>query len=155
MVDYYVDRCIVNPLDNSLGILNYVKQHSQYQPTPFAITSDPVRVCLCTDDLMPDCTTHEAIRGGALNLMTTTAVDQSQNLLKSTIRARYTEPDASLGEGEAKKFIDAKCSKLSFHVFTSDVATTYLSTSDRRILRTISIFYCHCSHYGAELFNRT
>lgn len=121
------DRCI-EPLSYEFGI-DRIKNISEYQPTPMAITSDPVRVCICSDDFEPNCTTREVIvpskmRGQTVDLIGT-VVDQNNNPKPSFLRARYGEINSVLDKGEGRRAIN-KCSNLSYHIFTSDDSATLI-----------------------------
>ena len=54
-----LDRCIPNIENQTLIGVNYFKQISTFEPTPLAITSDPVRICLCNSDSQIDCSIHK------------------------------------------------------------------------------------------------
>ena len=91
-----LDRCYVY-YEHKLGI-DVLKSISKYEHTPEAITSDPVRICLCTENHELDCTTRnltvsDISRGQTINLLAT-VVDQDQNQKKSYIRAGYNETTA-------------------------------------------------------------
>ena len=122
-----LDRCEAD--DGQLGI-EYVKNVSLYEPTPLAITSDPVRVCLCTDDNEIICAARglnlTKIRGEAINL-TVTGVDQAQNPKESIIRARSSNDNVELGIGETLTRVVSNCSRVSFHLF--ETSNTSVSTN--------------------------
>ena len=93
--DYYIHG-------NTLGI-DDIKNISEYVPSPLAITSEPVRVCLCSNNLEYNCATRALtlvkMRGEVIDLEGV-VVDQDENPKESFIRAGYTESEAKLGKGE-------------------------------------------------------
>ena len=124
-----LDRCHVN--DNlgrrKLGI-DVLKSNSKYRHTPEAITSDPVRICLCTENHELDCKTRnltvsDKYTGQIINLLGT-VVDQDNNPKASYIRADYNETTAELGKGEGRRETGTNCSKLSYHIFTRNHSAT-------------------------------
>ena len=126
-----LDRCYVQTgLDeHKLGI-DVLKSISKYEHTPEAITSDPVRICLCTENHELDCTTRnltvsDISRGQTINLLAT-VVDQDQNQKKSYIRAGYNETTAELGKGEGRRETGKNCSELSYHIFTRNPSATLI-----------------------------
>ena len=123
-----LDRCFSSS-DGTLGI-HHIKYVSNYKSTPLAITSDPVRVCLCDENLTLNCTkrnlTISKMKGQTIVLSGTT-VDQDSNPKASFIIAGYSESTSGLGEGEERGETGTKCSKLSYHVFTSSNISATLS----------------------------
>ena len=124
-----LDRCYVydNMGGQKLGI-DVLKSISKYKHTPEAITSDPVRICLCTENHELDCTTRnltvsDKYTGQIINLLGT-VVDQDNNPKASYIRAGYNEITAGLGKGEGRRETGNNCSKLSFHIFTRNHSAT-------------------------------
>ncbi len=79
-----LDRCFSDYKDylghNTSGIDN-IKNISMYEPILMAITSDPVRICICTNSLI-DCSlrtlTCAKMRGEAFHFIGT-VVDQDRN----------------------------------------------------------------------------
>ena len=121
-----LDRCHVHEL-RKLGIDDF-KSNSKYKHTPEAITSDPVRICLCTENHELNCTTRnltvsDISTGQTINLLGT-VVDQDNNPKASYIRAGYTETTAELGKGEGRRETGTNCSKLSYHIFTRNHSAT-------------------------------
>ena len=122
-----LDRC--HATDHVLGI-DYLKAISKYEHTPNAITSDPVRICLCTENHELDCTTRNLtvsnkVRGQAINLLGA-VVDQDNNPRTTYIRAKYNTTTAELGKGEGRRETDNNCSKLSYHIYTRDTSATLI-----------------------------
>ena len=117
-------------LDRCLDYLSYgidrMKSISEYKPIPLAITSDPVRVCLCNDNFTLNCTTRQLtlskMRGQTIDLMGA-VVDQDGNPKESFIRAGYSKSSSNLGIGEGRKAVGNKCNSLSYHFFTSSAST--------------------------------
>ena len=104
-----------------LGI-DVLKSNSKYKHTPEAITSDPVRICLCTENHILDCTTRnltvsDKYTGQTFNLLGT-VVDQDNNPKASYIKAGYNKNAAELGRGEGRRKTGQYCSNLSYHIFT-------------------------------------
>lgn len=117
-----LDRCSLNR-PRLLGI-EYYKQISDYQlQTPPAITSDPIKVCLCSNSNQI-CATREMwvlkMRGEAV-VVYLTGVDQTEYPLIST---NFKSLSAQLDKGESKKEVSGNCSKLSYHVFTTNNSAT-------------------------------
>ena len=124
-----LDRCYVdyNLNRRKLGI-DVLKSNSKYRHTPEAITSDPVRICLCTENHELDCTTRnltvsDKYAGQTINLLGT-VVDQDDNPKASYILASYNEITAGLGKGEGRRETGNNCSKLSYHIFTRNPSAT-------------------------------
>ena len=118
-----LDRCYFYDKlgGRKLGI-DVLKSNSKYKHTPEAITSDPVRICLCTENHELDCTTRnltvsDKYIGQIINLLGT-VVDQDNKPKVSYIRAGYNEITAGLGKGEGRRETGKNCSKLNYHIFT-------------------------------------
>ena len=78
-----LDRCYIHVQGTKLLGIDHFKQHSQYDPSPLAISSDPVRVCLCINNTLTNCdkqklTSIIKMRGETIKL-TVAAVDQDEN----------------------------------------------------------------------------
>ena len=125
-----LDRCYVNyKRHRKLGI-DALKSVSKYEHTPRAITSDPVRICLCTENHELDCTTRnltvsDKSTGQTIHLLGA-IVDQDKNFKASYIRAGYSETTAELGKGEESRKTGNNCRKLSYHIFTRDHSATLI-----------------------------
>jgi hypothetical protein len=124
-----LDRCDLNvPQPKPLAI-DYFKNHSQYEPlTPSAISSDPVQVCLCINSTQPNCNLRELtnitkMRGETVELALV-VVDQDKNPLLSIVRAFYNERQADVNVGEGRRPVRSQCTRLSYHVFTSEPSVT-------------------------------
>ena len=141
-----LDRCYDN-LDDwrsyKLGI-DVLKSISKYEHTPEAITSDPVRICFCTENHELDCTTRNFTVSdkstGQIITLLGTVVDQDNNPKASYIRAGYNETTAELGKGEGRRKTGKNCSKLSYHIFSRNTSATL-------ILRPEGI--CESSHFSS------
>lgn len=125
-----LDRCFSDFefQGDTLGICS-VKNNSHYEQTPLAITSDPIRVCLCTQDGKIVCSIREMdlerMRGEAVHLMGVT-VDQDENPKVGHIRAEFVETDAQLEKGEVRIRTGTNCTNLTFHIFTHSLSLTTL-----------------------------
>ena len=123
-----LDRCYVDYHwgGRKLGI-DVLKSISKYKHTQEAITSDPVRICLCTENQELDCTTRnltvsDKSTGQIINLLGT-VVDQDNNPKASYIRAGYNKTSAELGKGEGRRETN-NCTNLSYHIFTRNTSAT-------------------------------
>ena len=121
-----LDRCHINIGHFNVGI----KSISSYEDTAEAITSDPVRICLCTENHELDCTNRsltvsDKSTGQTITLLGT-VVDQDKNPKESYIRAGYSETTTELGKGEERRKTGNNCSKLSYHFFTRKTSATLI-----------------------------
>ena len=110
--------------------IDVLKSISKYEHTPGAITSHPVKICLCTENHELDCTTRnltvsDKSAGQMINLLGT-VVDQDKNPKASYIRAGYAETTAELGKGEGRRKTGNNCSELSYHIFTRNYSATLI-----------------------------
>ena len=127
----YLDTCSCNNnSDHFLLGIDYFKNISRYKPTPgpLAISSDPARLCLCSNNAQIDCTTRNlsatTMSGGTINLMAI-AINQDSNPGSAIIGAHYLSSQADLDVGEARKEI-RQCTEISYHVFTTQSSATLL-----------------------------
>ena len=131
--------------------INYFKNISVFETTPLAITSDPARICLCTENFELDCTIREMtlnrMRGQTINI-TGTVIDQDNHSLVSFIRASYnSESTAVLGKAETRiKTSNCACSKLSYHFFSKNTSATLLLQPEG---------YCKYSSFSTVAINIT
>ena len=123
-----LDRCYANDWNRHKLAIDVLK----YEHTPEAITSHPVRICLCTENHEINCTLRsltvsDKSAGQIINLLGT-VVDQDNNPKASYIRAGYNETAAELGKGEGRrKTGNNNCSKLSYHnIFTRNFSATLI-----------------------------
>ena len=107
--------------------LDFFKKCYDKPAVPLAISSDPIRVCLCTEDQEVDCSTREIRysrkRGQHIDVFGT-VVDQDRNPKGSSIIAHFRDADAKLGEGEEMKETGNNCTKLSYHIITDSPSAT-------------------------------
>ena len=130
------DRCIsttdFNPTDNSTGI-DKIDVIAEYEHTPLAITSDPVKICLCNDQNQPLCVIREInqtkMRGEVISICLA-AVDQNEAAKDSVIRASYNEVKAQLDKGESAREIGNSCSRFQYHIYTVETSATLILRSD-------------------------
>ena len=126
-----LDRCEINSTTSGI---EHFKKTSRFEPIPLAVTSDPIRMCLCTEDQKVNCSTREMSysrkRGQSINMFGA-VVDQDMNPKGSFIIVRYEKADAKLGEGEGRTESGNNCTYLSYHVTTDDTsATLFLHPED-------------------------
>ena len=118
-----LDRCYINH-----GQEPGIKSISKYEHAPEAVTSDPVRICLCTENHELDCTTRNLTVSdkstGQTIALFGTVVDQDENPKESYI---IPETTAKLGKGEGRiKTGTNNCSKLSYNIFTPNTSETLI-----------------------------
>ena len=125
-----LDRCYVNWNGRHTLVIDDLKSNLKYNETQEAITSDPVRICLCTKNHELDCTTRNLtvsnISPGQIINLLGTVVDQDNNPKASYIRAGYNETTAELGKGEGRRETGKNCSKLLYHIFTRNHSATLI-----------------------------
>ena len=145
-----LDRCFQRNSDNPMKLngIQFFKEFSVYSNASLAITSDPVKLCLCSNLSLLNCEVRELsitkMRGQAFNLKLT-SVDQDQHSLASIIKANYEESSAELGKGEGRKRSN-ECNLLSYHIFTAyDSATLVLQPEGPCERSPLSIFTIHVS----------
>ena len=124
-----LDRCFMDynlKKPRHLGIES-IKNISQYEDTPLAIASEPVRLCLCGHDNKPHCDLREIrftrMRGQSIDFVGI-AVDQDGNPMAAVVRAGYNESSAELDKGEVRRRVSSRCNELSYHVFTTAAMAT-------------------------------
>lgn len=84
------------------------------------ISSDPVRVCFCRDDV-PDCEyqwTTEVVKKGHPFIVTLVAVDQVFHTVDATIRSFLSSPEGGLGEGQQSQVSYNVCTNLTYNVYS-------------------------------------
>ena len=119
-----LDRCAVSPFAeiyykyslNNTGGINYFKNVSF--ATDVSISSDPVRVCLCTNDINNcDNQSHRKyVKKGETFTVSLMAIDQVGKPVSAIIRSTLKFSDSGLAEGQMERDISAKCTKLIFNV---------------------------------------
>ena len=132
-----LDRCLPPIKDLLVGnhFLNGIdafKANSHYEQTPLAISSRPMKACVCVDDHKPNCSIRQInvtkMRGEIISV-SIAAVDQDNNPVSSTIIASYNEESVILDRGEERKNITSNiCKTLDYHIFTvhDSIATLVL-----------------------------
>lgn len=107
-------------------------QIAEYEHTPLAITSDTMKLCLCSNH-KPQCglraINKTKMRGNTIPI-TLAAVDQTETERASVIRASYNEIRAELDKGEGNREINGSCSELYYHIFTAETSATLTLRSD-------------------------
>ena len=121
-----LDRCVQDG-DYPVHGIDFFKSFSTYNHTPSALTSDPVKLCLCSTNIsQQDCQVRELriarMRGQQVHLKLT-PVDQDRHSLESVVKANYEEPSAELGKGEGRQLL-RKCNAASYHIFTVQGSAT-------------------------------
>ena len=114
-----LDRCLV-PMGASsdqhvLGIEAF-KRIAEYEPTPLAISSEPLKVCRCIgNSSQTDCGSRHLnvakMHGGSVRLRLA-VLDQDGNTLSSVIEAGYTEVSSALDKGEGAMEIPNQCTTM-------------------------------------------
>lgn len=122
-----LDRCLpphqVRYTAHQSGIQGF-KQIAEYEPTPSAISSQPMKLCLCSNEtsLKTDCTPRllnvTKMRGEVIELRLA-VLDQGGNPVKSIVRSSYKEVTAALDKGEGSTEAPDKCAMFSYHIFTA------------------------------------
>ena len=121
-----LDRCLPPPKflhhTGSFNVLKEFKQIADCESGPLVISSEPIGVCLCINNSMPDCNLKELnftrMRGEGMTV-TIAALDQDENIVPSTITANYREASsAQLKQGERSRDINNSCAELKYHIFT-------------------------------------
>ena len=140
-----LDRCRVSPLAevhnrnpdinrrfyqyNGSG-LDYF--HDSVVTAPDAISSDPVQVCFCFDNL-PDCSYLQLdralrVRKGESFTVSLAAVDQGGKMVNTFIQSSLNHSGSGLAEGQLFQRVKTTCTDLMFNVFSSnprEVLTLY------------------------------
>ena len=129
-----LDRCIphiktnLTRSNNLLSGIDAFKANSYYKKTPLAISSDPVKACICAGGDKPDCSLRELnvskMRGEVISVALA-AVNQDGNPVPSTITAAYNTESVYLEKGERSANI-FHCSVRKYHMFTVNDSTATL-----------------------------
>ena len=131
-----LDRCISNPftffyfkvnrtdtVQNNLTIngVTYFVNVSNTDSNLDSISSDPVRVCFCKDDL-PDCSYHpltKEVKKGETFHQSLVAVDQVDHVLsKVLVHTSLMFKESGLGEGQLSQKTGNSCTDLNFTIFS-------------------------------------
>ena len=137
-----LDRCAVSQYaeiymkynDNNIergGGIAYFRNISTI--TNVSISSGPTRVCLCTGDILHDCTSqrHSKVKKGEMFPVSLVAVDQVGQPVSATIQASLNSTESGLAEGQLTKKISSECTNLTFNVVSPhDSETLVLYASD-------------------------
>ena len=154
-----LDRCtVVSLMDSSMfvsGAVARLEEISNIDRSSLnTISSDPVRVCFCGDDNLPDCSRQnysiEVKRGDAFSIPVA-AVDQVNNPVTATVQSNFKQ--LSLPVSETVQRIAPTCTNLTFQVLFPTVEIAYDLTlyaegpcSDEGISRfDVSVFVLRCS----------
>ena len=123
-----LDRCAVNQFaevrityagdieDGANGII-YLKQVSTI--TDMSISSKPLKVCLCIDN-KHNCThqRHIEVKKGETFTVSLTSLDQINHPVNGLIHASLNLTGSAVASGQATREIPAKCTNLTFNVFS-------------------------------------
>ena len=123
-----LDRCL--PPDGlpykaqRKGIHDF-KKIAQYSPSPLAITSQPLKLCLCGNkfDAKTDCRARDynaTKMPGEIIELRLAVLDQDENPVPAIIRASYTEVSAALNKGEGGRGVSDHCASHHYHIFTAE-----------------------------------
>ena len=164
-----LDRCAVSQLaelylkypgykvKGKVNVIAYFKNISIITKN-FSISSDPVQVCLCTNDIHDNCT-HQAqhikqppIKKGEIFNVSLAAVDQTGRPVNAVIQTSLRFTESGLAEGQLARKIPARCTNLNFSVISPhDAETLALYASDgpcgnaKLSTATVEIHFCPCS----------
>lgn len=140
-----LDRCIASPFNEvertidltSNSFLVYDEHGLQYLMdittgiTTHSISSNPVQICLCTDDNNHICNrimqTHVFVKKGYPFNISLTAVDQIYRPVYAIIQGHLQSTESLITEGQAKK-VTSNCNNLQFKAtssLNSEVLTLY------------------------------
>ena len=103
--------------------INMMWVFSQNDHDLHAITSNPIRICMCQNSI-PFCNVTEykvenkLFPGQTLEIMAV-AVGQRMGIVPSVVLAQFSDEEGSLGEGQDVQSVGRQCTKLHFTVFTS------------------------------------
>lgn len=125
-----LDRCTVSPFtvkykifsDTIDGITHFLDISDLYSKTLEFVSSDPIRLCFCNETNQPDCNYQPPpipVEKGKKFTVPLVAVDQVNNTIpNSTIHSSLSTSVGGLGEDQLIQFTDAKCTELTFEVFS-------------------------------------
>ena len=123
-----LDRCVPARSGEPIGQqIKEFREVSWFDESPLAITSKPMKVCLCVHGSQPDCSVKNLnltkMRGETVTL-TLAGLDQDANPIPAIIKAAYMEISAQVGEGEGRIEISNKCQQIDFHVYAESSPAT-------------------------------
>ncbi len=124
-----LDRCSVSPfvqranneLEKAVDGVSYFKSVSNNtDPQPYAISSNPVKVCFCQDNL-PNCNVGQPppmikAKKGYNFTVPLVAVDQVQNVVSAAIFSSPRSNESGIGEGQHIQSTGENCTDLIFSV---------------------------------------
>ena len=143
-----LDRCAI---PSTLPPIEIFIHMSYFKQSPLAVTSDPLKVCICGINLKPNCSIRALSfgksRGQSVSLPVA-AVDQAENPIPSIISASYSETlSAQLKQGERSQETIGRCTELKYHIFTqrfTETATLVLEPSENPCRQSqLSLFSIH------------
>lgn len=122
-----LDRCLPpshTQFHSQWSGIDAFKTLAEYESTPLAITSQPMKLCTCDDNFnTTDCSLRffniTKLRGGKFELRLA-VLDQDDNPRPSTIRASYREVASALDKGEGSQETSSQCKSFGYHIFTAD-----------------------------------
>ena len=144
-----LDRCTIP--SSTLPPIEIFIHMSYFEQSPLAVTSEPLKVCICGINLKPNCSiralSFRKSRGQSVSLPVA-AVDQAENPIPSIISARYSETlSAQLKQGERSQETIGRCTELKYHIFIqrfTETATLVLEPSENPCGRSqLSLFSIH------------
>ena len=124
-----LDRCTISTFAKVSGHISYSNYNglnyfmNLVYNTSILISSDPVKVCLCTNDISYNCNHQtplidaiKVIKKGEIFSVPVVAVDQVRNPVSSFIQSSLKFPESGLAEGQLIQIVSSKCINLSFSV---------------------------------------
>ena len=122
-----LDRCSVSPFvqranNNAIDGVTYFKSISNNtDPHPYAISSNPVKVCFCQNNV-PNCNVGQPplikAKKGYNFTVPLVAVDQVQNVVSATILSSPISNESGMGEGQHIQSTGENCTDLIFSIFS-------------------------------------
>ena len=134
--------------------IRYLEHVSTITESDVAISSRPVKVCLCIDD-EHNCThqRHIEVKKGESFNVSLASIDQINRPVSGLIHASFTFARSAVASGQATREIPAKCTNLTFNVFSpnsSEQLTLYALDGPCRnvtlsnILLDVKFLPCSC-----------
>ena len=154
--DYYCYKCDGIIYFKDISIPAYQVENSTNEAiisTNLSVASGPVQVCFCINNTQHDCT-HQSdieVKKGESFIKSLIAIDQIGKPINAIIQSFLTFPDSSLAEGQLARKIPAKCTNLTFNIFSehdSENLTLYASDGpckDAELSRaTVEVCFLDC-----------
>ena len=125
-----LDRCSVSPFvqrtNNEMereklvnGITYFISISNNTDPDPYSISSKPVKVCFCQDNI-PHCNATESLlvttKKGHNFAVTLVAVDQVQNVVSAIILSSPRSNESGMGEGQHIQSAGENCTDLIYSI---------------------------------------